>query len=400
MENEIMSPLQKEIMDSLEVLSSRIKSACKLYTEQKEIIDALLKANPSRAGEISPVLPDDFKNKMYSAWVEGAASERDYTPRSMFPYPDIFNAWFDKKYPEEAPPTPAAEPVKDNPVEQQDERPGCWDGKCTAPKGAKGITNCLECGGELQQVGNLWYHHSSFDKGRLVAGAQAQDSASSEQLANVSDKERRLAIGFTIWATEQGWLLDPDSEEDEEPDFYKPSDDFDIPDDRMFGGQLYDLYLQHLNGSEMPPTAEHPTHVRDTQNVIWNEIRREMTGQAFSFPRPDIVDEWAGKYTISHKAKIVEEIAAPNTKGDITDDNLKEWAIEESKDLAQRDKDFFFMGVGQLYERLKPQIFILTQQRDEAIEDNELNIKRTLEIVAERDAAFIELAKVKNKTTI
>lgn len=74
---------------------------------------------------------------------------------------------------------------------------------------------------------------------------------SKTERAGESDSEmRNNAIAFTIWAAEKGWLLHPDQDEDEEYGFYKPSDDFDIPDERLFGGQLYDLYLQHLNDSK------------------------------------------------------------------------------------------------------------------------------------------------------
>jgi len=37
------------------------------------------------------------------------------------------------------------------------------------------------------------------------------------------------------------------------------------------------------------------------QDVLWDEIRNDMTGGAFRFPRPDIVDEWAKKYTLIRK---------------------------------------------------------------------------------------------------
>jgi len=64
--------------------------------------------------------------------------------------------------------------------------------------------------------------------------------------AEMDQEKRKEAIAFALWAADNGWLLYPDCDEDEEQGFYKPSDDFDIPDERMFGGQLYDLYLQHL----------------------------------------------------------------------------------------------------------------------------------------------------------
>jgi len=62
-----------------------------------------------------------------------------------------------------------------------------------------------------------------------------------------ADQEKRNeAIAFAEWAAESGWILYPDCDENEEQGWYKPSDDFDIPDERMFGEQLYNLYLQHL----------------------------------------------------------------------------------------------------------------------------------------------------------
>lgn len=48
-----------------------------------------------------------FRQEMYYAWVEGAATVNDYTPHSAFPYADIFNIWFDKRYPS---PTPTDSP--------------------------------------------------------------------------------------------------------------------------------------------------------------------------------------------------------------------------------------------------------------------------------------------------
>lgn len=72
-----------------------------------------------------------------------------------------------------------------------------------------------------------------------------------EAMTLFADQEkRREAIGFAIWAADSGWLLYPDCDEDEEQSFYKPSDDFDIPDESLFGGQLYDLYLQYVNQSK------------------------------------------------------------------------------------------------------------------------------------------------------
>jgi len=60
-----------------------------------------------------------------------------------------------------------------------------------------------------------------------------------------ADQEKRKeAIAFAEWSADHGWLIHPECDEDEERGWYKPSDDFDIPDERMYGGQLYDLYLQ------------------------------------------------------------------------------------------------------------------------------------------------------------
>lgn len=68
-----------------------------------------------------------------------------------------------------------------------------------------------------------------------------------EAMQAYADQEKRsTAIAFQEWAADKGWLLHPDCDEDEERAWYKPSDDFDIPDELMFGGQLYDLYLQSL----------------------------------------------------------------------------------------------------------------------------------------------------------
>lgn len=83
--------------------------------------------------------------------------------------------------------------------------------------------------------------HPSYDhiQGRPeeIAGAMQ---------AYADQEKRKEAIAFAEWSSGNGWLLHPDCDEDEEQGWYKPSDDFDIPDERMFGGQLYDLYLQHL----------------------------------------------------------------------------------------------------------------------------------------------------------
>lgn len=62
----------------------------------------------------------------------------------------------------------------------------------------------------------------------------------------VEEEKRKEAIAFQEWAADRGWLLHPDCDEDEERAWYKPSDDFDIPDELKFGGQLYDLYLLSL----------------------------------------------------------------------------------------------------------------------------------------------------------
>lgn len=67
-------------------------------------------------------------------------------------------------------------------------------------------------------------------------------------------------------------------------------------------------------------------------------------------------------------------------KGEITGDNLREWAIEESKHLAQRDKDFFFLGVGQLWERVGPQISALVKELGNAINDLRLEKDTALEM--------------------
>lgn len=64
--------------------------------------------------------------------------------------------------------------------------------------------------------------------------------------AYADQEKRKEAISFAEWAADKGWVLYPDCDENEEQGWYKPSDDFDIPDERMFGGQLYDLYLQSL----------------------------------------------------------------------------------------------------------------------------------------------------------
>jgi len=63
---------------------------------------------------------------------------------------------------------------------------------------------------------------------------------------HIGKEKRREAIAFAEWAAANGWLLSPDCYEDEEQGWYKPSDDFNIPDERLYGGQLYDLYLQSL----------------------------------------------------------------------------------------------------------------------------------------------------------
>jgi hypothetical protein len=62
----------------------------------------------------------------------------------------------------------------------------------------------------------------------------------------IDQEKRKEAIAFAEWAADRGWILYPDCDENEEQGWYKLSNDFDIPDDRMFGGQLYDLYLQSI----------------------------------------------------------------------------------------------------------------------------------------------------------
>lgn len=41
--------------------------------------------------------------------------------------------------------------------------PCCDMGRCEAPEGARGTTNCIHCGGELIEQDGAWYHHSQFD---------------------------------------------------------------------------------------------------------------------------------------------------------------------------------------------------------------------------------------------
>lgn len=76
--------------------------------------------------------------------------------------------------------------------------------------------------------------------------------------AYADQEKRKEAVAFALWAADNGWLLYPDCDEDEEQGFYKPSDDFDIPDERMFGGQLYDLYLQSLRPIDQTCTVTNP----------------------------------------------------------------------------------------------------------------------------------------------
>lgn len=64
---------------------------------------------------------------------------------------------------------------------EKDERPECWNSTCEAPRGETQITSCIHCGGELHQVGNLWYHWSSFEQGQLLDGAQSQDYVKKEK---------------------------------------------------------------------------------------------------------------------------------------------------------------------------------------------------------------------------
>ena len=45
----------------------------------------------------------------------------------------------------------------------EDDLPCCYNGRCEAPKGARGITNCICCGGELHELDGCWYHWSQFE---------------------------------------------------------------------------------------------------------------------------------------------------------------------------------------------------------------------------------------------
>lgn len=63
-----------------------------------------------------------------------------------------------------------------------DERPYCWDATCEAPRGETGVASCIHCGGELHQVGNFWYHWTSFDNNwNLIEGAQIQDIVTNQK---------------------------------------------------------------------------------------------------------------------------------------------------------------------------------------------------------------------------
>jgi hypothetical protein len=48
--------------------------------------------------------------------------------------------------------------LEDNPT------PCCDNGKCEAKEGDSGTTNCIHCGGELQEVNGMWYHHSQIEQ--------------------------------------------------------------------------------------------------------------------------------------------------------------------------------------------------------------------------------------------
>lgn len=56
-----------------------------------------------------------------------------------------------------------------------------------------------------------------------------------------------------------------------------------------------DFIVTHYMLMPLPPFEE------PDQDQLWNEIREDMTGGAFAFPRPDIVDNWAKSYTIIRK---------------------------------------------------------------------------------------------------
>jgi hypothetical protein len=49
------------------------------------------------------------------------------------------------------------------------------------------------------------------------------------------------------------------------------------------------------------PAPPNPPSEEPNQEVLWQEIRHEMTGGYFNFKRPDVVDEWAKKYSIQRK---------------------------------------------------------------------------------------------------
>lgn len=99
------------------------------------------------------------------------------------------------------------------------------------------------------------------------------------------------------------------------------------------------------------------------------EIKEQLTvKEALELLNEGYSDEWPEAIRKRVDAAIKSHVPDTNV-GEITGDNLREWAIGESKNLAQRDKDFFFLGVGQLWESVGPQIAALTHQRDTARED-------------------------------
>lgn len=90
-------------------------------------------------------------------------------------------------------------------------------------------------------------NHDDIDEGEDPRVRTSFGNIFDAMIVFADQEKRKEAIAFAEWAAEKGWLLHPDCDEDEERAWYKPSDDFDIPDEMRFGGQIYDLYLISLN---------------------------------------------------------------------------------------------------------------------------------------------------------
>lgn len=191
-------------------------------------------------------IPSDFRE-----WAEGA---KKYLKDEDLMIAYTSGAFDSYRHLHPLPPSPVGEAGDINKwVEAKIESYGYGIPKNGQPYYKNGAVDAFAHFGSLleQERKNHNYTRISWDRTTEERDKlRAQLSANPSRAGETEDEKRIVAISFVIWAAEKGWLLHPDQDEEEEYGFYKPSDDFDIPDERLFGGQLYDLYLQHLNHSK------------------------------------------------------------------------------------------------------------------------------------------------------